>query len=55
VLGRPVAVTVGFDGTKPEEATLAGALVMQRDPSSLVARGAADIAKLIGESLKIKV
>lgn len=55
VLGRQVSVTVGFDGTKPEEATLAGALVMQRDPSSLVARGAADIAKLIGESLKIKV
>jgi MinD-like ATPase involved in chromosome partitioning or flagellar assembly len=55
VLGREVAVTVGFDGTKPEEATLAGALVMQRDPSSLVARGAAEIAKLIGESLKIKV
>jgi MinD-like ATPase involved in chromosome partitioning or flagellar assembly len=55
VLGRQVSVMVGFDGTKPEEATLAGALVMQRDPSSLVARGAADIAKLIGESLKIKV
>jgi pilus assembly protein CpaE len=55
VLGRQVSVTVGFDGTKPEEATLAGALVMQRDPSSLVARGAADIAKLIGASLKLKV
>jgi len=55
VLGRQISVTVGFDGTKPEEATLAGALVMQRDPSSLVARGAGDIAKLIGESLKLKV
>ncbi len=55
VLGRQVSVTVGFDGTKPEEATLAGSLVMQRDSSSLVARGAADIAKLIGASLKLKV
>lgn len=55
VLGRQISVTVGFDGTKPEEATLAGSLVMQRDPSSLVARGAGDIAKLIGESLKLKV
>jgi len=55
VLGRQISVTVGFDGTKHEEATLAGALVMQRDPSSLVARGAGDIAKLIGESLKLKV
>ena len=55
VLGRQVSVTIGFDGTKPEEATLAGALVMQRDQSSLVARGAADIAKLIGENLKLKV
>ncbi|HZQ50473.1 MAG TPA: hypothetical protein VFB69_09220 [Candidatus Dormibacteraeota bacterium] len=55
VLGRPISVTVGFDGTKPEEATLAGALVMQRDATSLVTRGAADIAKLVGESLKLKV
>jgi Flp pilus assembly CpaE family ATPase len=55
VLGREVSITIGFDGTKPEEATLAGALVMQRDPSSLVSRGAADIAKLIGASLKLKV
>jgi Flp pilus assembly CpaE family ATPase len=55
VLGRSVSVTVGFDGTKPEEATLAGSLVMQRDPSSLVARGAADIARLIGANLKLKV
>ncbi|TME10050.1 MAG: hypothetical protein E6I69_02955 [Chloroflexi bacterium] len=55
VLGKQVSVTVGFDGSKPEEATLAGALVMQRDPSSLVARGAADIARLIGANLKLKL
>jgi pilus assembly protein CpaE len=55
VLGKQISITVGFDGTKPEEATLAGALVMQRDPSSLVARGAADIARLIGANLKLKL
>jgi len=55
VLGKQISVTVGFDGSKPEEATLAGALVMQRDPSSLVARGAADIARLIGANLKLKL
>ena len=55
VLGRGISVTIGFDGTKPEEATLAGALVLQRDSSSLIARGAADIARLIGASLKLKL
>ena len=55
VLGKQISVTVGFDGTKPEEATLAGTLVSQRDSSSLVARGAADIARLIGANLKLKL
>jgi MinD-like ATPase involved in chromosome partitioning or flagellar assembly len=55
VLGKQISVTVGFDGTKPEEATLAGALVSQRDSSSLVTRGAADIARLIGANLKLKL
>ena len=55
VLGKQISVTVGFDGSKPEEATLAGALVMQRDPSSLVARGANEIARLIGANLKLKL
>ena len=55
VLGRPVSVTVGFDGNKPEEATLAGSLVSQRDSSSLVAKGAAEIARLIGGNLKLKL
>jgi Flp pilus assembly CpaE family ATPase len=55
VLGRPISVTVGFDGSKPEEATLAGMLALQRDPSSLVARGANDIARVIGANLKLKV
>jgi Flp pilus assembly CpaE family ATPase len=55
VLGRQISVTVGFDGNKPEEATLAGALLVQRDSSSLVAKGAADIARLIGGNLKLKL
>jgi MinD-like ATPase involved in chromosome partitioning or flagellar assembly len=55
VLGRQVSITIGFDGTKPEEATLAGALVLQRDSSSLIAKGAGDIARLIGASLKLKL
>ena len=55
VLGRQVSATVGFDGAKPEEATLSGALAIQRDPSSYIARGANDIARLIGAHLKLKL
>lgn len=55
VLGRQISVSVGFDGNRPEEATLAGALVVQRDSSSLVAKGAGDIARLIGGNLKLKL
>lgn len=55
VLGRQLSVSVGFDGSKPEEATLAGTLALQRDPSSYVARGANDIARLIGAHLKLKL
>jgi Flp pilus assembly CpaE family ATPase len=55
VLGRQVSVTVGFDGNKPEEATLAGALILQRDSSSLVSKGAADIARLVAANLKLKL
>lgn len=55
VLGRQVSVSVGFDGSKPEEATLAGTLALQGDPSSYIARGANDIARLIGAHLKLKL
>jgi pilus assembly protein CpaE len=55
VLGRQISVTVGFDGSKPEEATLAGSLALQHDSSSLVARGATDVARLIGANLKLKL
>jgi pilus assembly protein CpaE len=55
VLGRQMSLTIGFDGSKSEEATLAGTLVLQRDPSSLISRGATDIARLIGAHLKLKL
>ena len=41
ILGRKMSVTIGFDDSRPEDATLAGGLVLQRDTSSLVSRGAA--------------
>jgi pilus assembly protein CpaE len=53
ILGRKMSVAVGFDDSRPEDATLSGGLVLQRDPSSLVARGATDLARVIVESLKL--
>jgi pilus assembly protein CpaE len=53
ILGRKIAVTIGFDDSRPEDATLAGGLVLQRDTSSLVARGAIDLSRVIMASLKL--
>jgi Flp pilus assembly CpaE family ATPase len=53
ILGRKMSVTVGFDDSRPEDATLAGGLVLQRDASSLVSRGAADLARVVMTSLKL--
>ena len=53
ILGRQMAVNIGFDGAKPEEATLAGGLVLQRDPSSLVSKGANELARVIAGTLKL--
>ena len=53
ILGRKMSVSVGFDDSRPEDATLAGGLVLQRDPSSLVSRGATDLARVILASLKM--
>jgi Flp pilus assembly CpaE family ATPase len=53
ILGRKVAVTVGFDDSRPEDSTIAGGLVLQRDPSSLVSRGATELARVILSSLKL--
>jgi pilus assembly protein CpaE len=53
ILGRKMSVVVGFDDSRPEDATLAGGLVMQHDPSSAVSRGSAELAKVILASLKI--
>lgn len=53
ILGRKMSVTVGFDDSRPEDAALAGGLVLARDPNSLVARGATDLARVIVENLKL--
>jgi Flp pilus assembly CpaE family ATPase len=53
ILGRKMSVTVGFDDSRPEDATLAGGLVLQRDASSLVSRGAIELARVVMASLKL--
>ncbi len=53
ILGRKMSVTVGFDDSRPEDATLAGGLVLQRDASSLVSRGATELARVIMTNLKL--
>jgi Flp pilus assembly CpaE family ATPase len=53
ILGRKMSVIVGFDDSRPEDSTLAGGLVLQNDPSSMVSRGATEIARVILASLKI--
>ena len=53
ILGRKMAVQVGFDDSRPEDSTLAGGLVLQHDPSSMVSRGATDLARVILASLKL--
>jgi Flp pilus assembly CpaE family ATPase len=53
ILGRKMSVSVGFDDSRPEDAALAGGLVLLRDPNSLVSRGAIDLARVITASLKL--
>jgi len=53
ILGRKMSVTVGFDDSRPEDAALAGGLVLVRDPNSLVSRGATDLARVIVANLKL--
>jgi MinD-like ATPase involved in chromosome partitioning or flagellar assembly len=53
ILGRKMSVVVGFDDSRPEDSTLAGGLVLQHDPSSMVSRGATDVARVILSSLKL--
>jgi pilus assembly protein CpaE len=53
ILGRKMSVVVGFDDSRPEDSTLAGGLVLQHDPSSIVSRGATDIARVVLASLKL--
>jgi Flp pilus assembly CpaE family ATPase len=53
ILGRRMSVTVGFDDSRPEDAALAGGLVLMRDPNSLVSRGATELARVILANLKL--
>jgi pilus assembly protein CpaE len=53
ILGHKMSLTIGFDSSRPEDATLAGSLVLQRDPSSQVSRGATDLAREIVGKLKL--
>jgi Flp pilus assembly CpaE family ATPase len=53
ILGRKLSVTVGFDDSRPEDAALAGGLVLVRDPNSLVSRGATELARVILANLKL--
>jgi Flp pilus assembly CpaE family ATPase len=53
ILGRKMSVVIGFDDSRPEDSTLAGGLVLQHDPSSMVSRGATDVARVVLDSLKL--
>jgi Flp pilus assembly CpaE family ATPase len=53
ILGHKMSLSIGFDDTRPEDATLAGSLVLQRDPNSNVSRGATDLARGIVGKLKL--
>jgi Flp pilus assembly CpaE family ATPase len=53
ILGHRMSLAIGFDSSRPEDATLAGSLVLQRDPSSQVSRGATELAREIVGKLKL--
>jgi Flp pilus assembly CpaE family ATPase len=53
ILGHKMSLSIGFDDTRPEDATLAGSLVLQRDPNSQVSRGATELARAIVGKLKL--
>jgi Flp pilus assembly CpaE family ATPase len=53
ILGKKMSVTVGNDDSRPEEAALAGGLVLLRDPNSLVSRGSTELARVILKNLKM--
>src|ERR1700680_2459027 len=52
ILARKMSVAIGFDDSRPEDATLAGGLVLQRDSSSLVSRGSTELGRVITANLK---
>jgi len=55
ILGRKMSVAVGYDESRPEDAALAGGLVLLQDPNSLVSRGSTELARVILKNLKMDV
>jgi Flp pilus assembly CpaE family ATPase len=53
ILGRKMSVVVGFDDSRPEDSTLAGGLVLQHDPNSMVSRGATEVSRVVLANLKL--
>ena len=53
ILGRKMSVVVAFDETRPEDSTLSGGLILTRDASSMVSRGATELARVILTNLKL--
>ena len=53
ILGRKMSVVVAFDDTRPEDSTLSGGLILTRDASSMVSRGATELARVILTNLKL--
>jgi Flp pilus assembly CpaE family ATPase len=51
ILGHEMSATIGFDGSRPEAASLAGGLVLMRDPESLMAKGSVELAKLLAAKI----
>ena len=53
ILGRKMSLAVGYDDSRPEDAALAGGLVLLQDPNSLVSKGATELARVILKNLKM--
>ena len=53
ILGRKMSLAVGYDDSRPEDAALAGGLVLLQDPNSLVSKGATELARVVLKNLKM--
>ena len=46
-LKQDLAIEIGFDGTKPDEAAVKGEILVLTDPKSEIARGVEQLAQMI--------